>query len=152
MSHINCFSDSSSDQSHNDHNSHRNKRAKFRSPRRSHDLNDNTDSGLNLGETMATPDPPQRVATETEVEHARHLCTAYLKSRMGYEETNESISLVQSYQPPSTLPSGGYELVTKQSLHVRVAKYIGWVKKIQFYQQLDHQLSTRSEQKQEAPT
>lgn len=76
---------------------------------------------------------------EEEIAYAKQLSKEYVKSRLNHDETNETVSLVQAYQPTANLASQGYKFVTNQSIHVRCAYYIDWYKKAMFYQQLMQQ-------------
>lgn len=77
-------------------------------------------------------------------EYAVNLSREYLQSKLSTEDTNdETTSLIQAYQPPQNLSQRGSCYTTNQSIHVRCAWYINWVKKAFFYRELERQLLAR---------
>ena len=86
---------------------------------------------------------PKQVESTQSITYAQQLAQEYIKSRLNWEDTSESVSLVQAYNLPEVLINKGYELVTNQSIHVRCAYYISYVQKVMFYRQIEQQLAAR---------
>jgi len=86
---------------------------------------------------------PNDTYSNESVAYAKQLAKEYLKTRLNHEETSESVSLVHSYTPSDLLNAKDSRYITNQSIHVRWANYIWWVKKAMFYQQLESKLACK---------
>ena len=102
--------------------------------------NNQPHQGLQKLETV-----PKQAESSQNVTYAQQLAQEYIRSRLNWEDTSESVSLVQACSPPEVLINKGYELVTNQSIHVRCAYYISYVQKVMFYRQLEQQLAARGQ-------
>lgn len=80
---------------------------------------------------------------QEHLQYVKQLSREYLKSRLGFDDTNESVSLVQPTLNNDAQNSTTYKFETNQSIHVRCAYYISWVKKVMLYQQMQQEHAMR---------